>query len=210
MSFNDPNRNSKPDSITTASFDTYETEDLSSAHIKRLSQTYEGYGNYVVFGKRNGLYRFTIGPHWHISIFGFLFFVIFSGGILKVIWSSAGTYIKCLYIFLMNVAVALYIMMFLSNPGIISNKLESTDSEDLEDTQSYTCKKCRAIRSQKAFHCYDCGVCIEGYDHHCIWVGKCVGAGNLRLFYCFVAVIPSFFMFVMFMTFFLNPDQSKK
>lgn len=34
-------------------------------------------------------------------------------------------------------------------------------------------------------HCYDCNVCIEGIDHHCPWMGKCVGRGNMNVFILF-------------------------
>lgn len=29
-------------------------------------------------------------------------------------------------------------------------------------------------------HCYDCNVCIRNHDHHCPWMGQCVGEGNIR------------------------------
>lgn len=32
------------------------------------------------------------------------------------------------------------------------------------------------------YHCEDCLVCIEDYDHHCVFFSKCIGGGNL---YCF-------------------------
>ena len=31
-------------------------------------------------------------------------------------------------------------------------------------------------------HCFDCGKCVRKLDHHCWWLGNCVGAGNHRLF----------------------------
>lgn len=31
-------------------------------------------------------------------------------------------------------------------------------------------------------HCPDCNVCVEGYDHHCVWMGTCIGRGNYRHF----------------------------
>lgn len=34
--------------------------------------------------------------------------------------------------------------------------------------------------------CSKCGKCIEGLDHHCVFIGSCVGAGNRRAFMVFV------------------------
>ena len=31
-------------------------------------------------------------------------------------------------------------------------------------------------------HCYICDYCIEGFDHHCIWIGKCLGKNNKIIF----------------------------
>ena len=31
-----------------------------------------------------------------------------------------------------------------------------------------------------------CGRCIVGLDHHCVFIGSCVGAGNRRAFMVFV------------------------
>ena len=49
------------------------------------------------------------------------------------------------------------------------------------------------------FHCFECEVCIEGYDHHCPWVTKCIGKGNIKFFYVFVASTFSY-LFIMFLT----------
>ena len=32
-------------------------------------------------------------------------------------------------------------------------------------------------------HCNTCGCCIVDLDHHCPWMGKCIGQDNLKSFY---------------------------
>lgn len=51
------------------------------------------------------------------------------------------------------------------------------------------CETCGVVKSYGVYHCSDCNVCIEGYDHHCPWIGKCVGARNLCSFYFFLVMI---------------------
>jgi len=35
-------------------------------------------------------------------------------------------------------------------------------------------------------HCYANGRCVEGYDHHCPWMGKAIGEWTLKFFYGFL------------------------
>ena len=32
-------------------------------------------------------------------------------------------------------------------------------------------------------HCDDCDVCIDDFDHHCVFFSKCIGGGNITCFY---------------------------
>jgi hypothetical protein len=32
-------------------------------------------------------------------------------------------------------------------------------------------------------HCEDCKVCIQHYDHHCVFFSKCIGGGNIVPFW---------------------------
>jgi len=50
------------------------------------------------------------------------------------------------------------------------------------------CRHCQTTQLLRTKHCYDCGRCVYTFDHHCFWIGNCVGEKNLRLFYCYVLV----------------------
>ena len=38
----------------------------------------------------------------------------------------------------------------------------------------------------RAKHCRICEKCISTYDHHCPWLGNCIGEKNRKVFYCFL------------------------
>jgi hypothetical protein len=47
------------------------------------------------------------------------------------------------------------------------------------------CDICNIEQDRSTDHCEDCGVCVAGYDHHCPWMGKCIGRGNMHAFKMF-------------------------
>ena len=80
------------------------------------------------------------------------------------------------------------------NPGIPKRNyyyktFESQYKGNMEELKR--CDKCNiTIPTQlKVGHCIYCNICIKNYDHHCLWIGKCVGRYNKIPFYLFIICI---------------------
>ena len=48
------------------------------------------------------------------------------------------------------------------------------------------CGECVVDIPLRAKHCKLCTKCVATYDHHCDWVGNCIGEKNKALFIIFV------------------------
>ena len=144
---------------------------------------------YISIGRYINLPLLTILSMCCIYIYIYYFFFIDSGPILQKIFN---------YSFLVYI-LSHFISIFL-NPGIPSYEYNKKIKEDLNSRElnDLDCSKCKICNLSyklidKIGHCEKCEICYFGYDHHCIWMGHCVGRYN-GIF--FVIFIMSTFMFI--------------
>nr|XP_019047369.1 hypothetical protein I302_03982 [Kwoniella bestiolae CBS 10118]OCF26299.1 hypothetical protein I302_03982 [Kwoniella bestiolae CBS 10118] len=52
--------------------------------------------------------------------------------------------------------------------------------------ESRWCKKCNGWKPDRCHHCRHCERCVLKMDHHCPWVGTCVGYHNYTPFFLFI------------------------
>ena len=72
--------------------------------------------------------------------------------------------------------------------------------------------KCQVFYNpdKKVEHCKMCNVCIEKLDHHCVWVGKCVGKNNIISFYAMLISIGLVYGFIIYLAFFQYSNKVSK
>ena len=130
----------------------------------------------------------TMGPHWPgvlavvAMILGgtWMTFSIIEGIPVSRFW--LGIFFKCTTIVFCVSTIAALMMTACSDPGIV-RMTPTSDEEIEEDMDSMTfCEVCEIHQPDKLLirHCQECGLCIMGHDHHCPWMGKCVGQKNMR------------------------------
>ncbi len=48
------------------------------------------------------------------------------------------------------------------------------------------CPTCNFFRGINISHCKKCDNCVENFDHHCPWLGNCIGKNNYGYFLIFL------------------------
>ena len=145
---------------------------------------------YISIGRYINLPLLTILSMCLVYIYIHYFFFIDAGPFLQKIFN---------YSFLVYILSHLF-SIFL-NPGIPSYEYNKKIKDDLNSRalNDLDCSKCKICNLNyklidKIGHCEKCEICYYGYDHHCIWMGHCVGKNNGIFFVLFIV---STFAFIM-------------
>ena len=162
---------------------------------KKLGKTF------TFFGDKDGSPFIVIGPHWSMYVCfcslmtaGYLFFLIHFWNYMNILFKLSGL-ISFLTYFVS------YTYIFLGNPGIPKYDENAILGKPRE--KHALCRKCGIWRNldKNVYHCFDCDICVEGFDHHCPWTGKCVAKNNVNAFYVFlISILGAFCFFVTSLT----------
>jgi len=80
------------------------------------------------------------------------------------------------------------------------------------------CYTCFHFRPPRTSHCAECDNCVEKFDHHCLWLGTCIGKRNYKYFYfllgtvtilCTFYVITCVYYLVNYFKLYINKEKSK-
>ena len=101
------------------------------------------------------------------------------------------TIFSIVYIVFSVLVFILFISLSYSNPGRMKNELyrDLLDIVENNEDVSLYCPYCLVKKNFRSLHCLICKQCVEEFDHHCFWVGNCIGKKNYTLFFIFLIYI---------------------
>ena len=142
----------------------------------------------------NRKYYFKI-PYYTFLFFIFIYIFLIIIFVFPFIDMKRITLLYRVYI-LWTAFVWMYIISFLNkSPGKLKansknyllNLIENDNKNEID--LWYYCIKCQVKKEANSNHCYFCDECYSDFDHHCIWLNKCIGKNNKKLFYCLIVII---------------------
>ena len=150
-----------------------------------------------------------IGPHWPM-------YACFCGFVTLGYFSFFYHFFKILNIFFKVFGISSYGLYFISYTGtfLLNPGYPERNENSLVGKPRIKYKYCIEcdiwIRIDKSVsHCPECGVCVEGYDHHCPWTGKCIGRKTINYFYTFITSVFIIFLYFVSALIFIDLKEKK-
>ena len=185
-------------SLTVQNNDNENNIKMNEEEIKQIKPNFfnlKKIGNLIIISEDEKEIKYIMGPMFPIllilNISANIFLQIFVFKKIPIIFKTIGSIMNLVQIYF-------FIISSIKNPGLPSKDYEKLVYEE-ENKTAKNFRKCKDCKlwintDEKTIHCKKCGICIEGYDHHCDCINICVGKKNLKNFY--ILILCSFLLIV--------------
>ena len=185
-------------SLTVQNNDNENNIKMNEEEIKQIKPNFfnlKKIGNLIIISEDEKEIKYIMGPMFPIllilNISANIFLQIFVFKKIPIIFKTIGSIMNLVQIYF-------FIISSIKNPGLPLKEYEKLVYEE-ENKTAKNFRKCKDCKlwintDEKTIHCKKCGICIEGYDHHCDCINICVGKKNLKNFY--ILILCSFLLIV--------------
>ena len=185
-------------SLTVQNNDNENNIKMNEEEIKQIKPNFfnlKKIGNLIIISEDEKEIKYIMGPMFPILLFlnisANIFLQIFVFKKIPILFKTIGSIMNLVQIYF-------FIISSIKNPGLPSKDYEKLVYEE-ENKTAKNFRKCKDCKlwintDEKTIHCKKCGICIEGYDHHCDCINICVGKKNLKNFY--ILILCSFLLIV--------------
>ena len=141
----------------------------------------------------------VIGPDFKYFIINFGIVLFFYLIILYLKVNKKSVIFKYIFNFCFSLYAIPHLILLLMNPGIPKEFNINKEKKPEDYKKVYRqCSYCHNIIFRDSefitFHCSDCDICIEDFDHHCPFSGKCIGKNNKIIFHIWLYGFAIFFV----------------